>query len=121
MNFTSAIPSVEFATRWLETTQQPMLVSEAEILYAYHAEESFLISMIDRQSREDVDRGKFHDLEAHFYAQLLLATEVTLPDTRSDWWRNLRRYASTWQYDLHLERKALDQKELEKIHDEALS
>ena len=116
MNFTSAIPSVEFATRWLETTQQPMMVSEAVILYTHHSRESFLISMIDYQSREDADKGKFHDLEAHFYAQLLLATGVSLPDPQNLLWKELKRYASTWRYDLQLERKALDQKELAKAH-----
>ena len=72
-------------------TNDVMFVSEARVLYAFNAEVEFLVSMSDRQTREDVETGKRAGIMSDQYAELLKRSGAPLPDIHSDeareWWR----------------------------------
>lgn len=64
--------------------QEPMTVSEAQVLYLYHARASFFISMQDFTTHQDLENWKVHDERAGHYARRLREVGVRVEDIHGD-------------------------------------
>ena len=64
--------------------QEPMTVSEAQVLYLYHARASFFISMQDFTTRQDRENLVIHNERAEHYSRRLREVGVRVEDIHGD-------------------------------------
>lgn len=64
--------------------QEPMTVSEAQVLYLYHARASFFISMQGFTTHQDRENWKIHDERAEHYSRRLREVGVRIEDIHGD-------------------------------------
>lgn len=87
--------------------EEPMTVSEAQVLYLYHARAAFNIEMQDYISYEDRKKSKEHDELASRYARMLREVGVAVEDAHGDTALQLAAaHTRTWSV-LYSERQQL--------------